>query len=895
MLPNSRDIWSRIGLLLFILCAVKVIILAVLRKQLFEEHWRVDSDVGNWVNAAAFFAFALLVGANLWTFGKRCKTLPKRSIYVANAMILLVGFLFILLTFHSGDESYLYLLMHNVLGFGNIGWNLQLHFFFQWPYVGGWILVYALMYYFLVRSGRGQFILQVTAVFAFAYLSLCLNDLQEHRGSLIMADVLGVASLVSGRAKKSASLVWLALPWVSVGLLYLLFCSFTVQLSHPGKEFLLLAGVTTALFAMVTLAAWRYGFYASWTWVLPFSFFAFLLLVDWNYLPAANYDKFLCLGLGMSRYFLGEFALALILLGAATVYRRIHPRGKLWWLDAINLFLLLLALVDLKLSQTIGARLDCHLLAFGDSPKMMWRLAQPYLPVAMGALLAIIAFYLIAVWLIGQWRPRQAVTTGGSRWEQGGLFFAVAFVLSGLAGNYLATRDKALGQTVFLLIKTSSLWSTTEYKPWDAKTFNDKVVEMGVDVFSPDNIKPPQIRRDLNVVIIFQESTYNKYLSLFGGTNGTEPLLSGYKDRMELYPNFFSDFAGSIYARFATFTSLYPTRDFHQFTIERVGVKSLFEALHDQGYSCSMFYSSFFDYTSFRDFLRNRGLDEMYDAETMPGVRKMEPVTWGLREEETLGAMQDRINKYAADKTKFCLTYIPAAPHQPFDSIPDEYRKYKMTEYGNSEPNYLNEITYMDWIVTSVVDSLRTNGLLDNTLVVITADHGEMLGVNGGPIGHGWVVTPELANVPLIIMDPGKPGYRVNQKTGSEIDLFPTVMDILGLPMPTHNLYQGVSLLDTNSVASTNRLVYLNSLRQYAVISGKDFICGDRESELNQTEPYRKVYEIENDGAHTSFRETQDVSTRTVPLIEPFGVFQENFLHNYTRYCDMVWGGGNAK
>jgi len=48
--------------------------------------------------------------------------------------------------------------------------------------------------------------------------------------------------------------------------------------------------------------------------------------------------------------------------------------------------------------------------------------------------------------------------------------------------------------------------------------------------------------RDLNVVLIYGESTYNKYLSLFGGGADTQPLLSQYKDRMELFPSFFFQF-----------------------------------------------------------------------------------------------------------------------------------------------------------------------------------------------------------------------------------------------------------------------------------------------------------------------------------------------------------------
>ena len=98
---------------------------------------------------------------------------------------------------------------------------------------------------------------------------------------------------------------------------------------------------------------------------------------------------------------------------------------------------------------------------------------------------------------------------------------------------------------------------------------------------------PERPLRDLNVVLIFQESSYNKYLSLFNGRENTQPLLSTYKDRMELFPDFFCNFAGSVNARFAALTGLYPVRDYKMFTAHRVGVKSLYEILHEHGYHCS--------------------------------------------------------------------------------------------------------------------------------------------------------------------------------------------------------------------------------------------------------------------------------------------------------------------
>src|SRR5262249_52328804 len=155
--------------------------------------------------------------------------------------------------------------------------------------------------------------------------------------------------------------------------------------------------------------------------------------------------------------------------------------------------------------------------------------------------------------------------------------------------------------------------------------------------------------------------------------------------------------------------------------------KSIFEVLNENGYSCSLFDSSFLDYTGFRDFLNQRGIDEMYDADSMPGQRTTPPVSWGLREVETLGAMQAQIKKYAAEQKRFFLTSPPAAPHYPYDSTPARFNTFKPARFGDYTPLYLNALVYMDWVISSIVGQLQESGLLEHTLVIITNDHGEML------------------------------------------------------------------------------------------------------------------------------------------------------------------------
>jgi len=235
---------------------------------------------------------------------------------------------------------------------------------------------------------------------------------------------------------------------------------------------------------------------------------------------------------------------------------------------------------------------------------------------------------------------------------------------------------------------------------------------------------------------------------------------------MELYPNFFSSFASSIHARFATFTSLYPVRDYNAFTLERVPVKSVFEVLHENGYACSLFYSSFLDYTGFRNFLEGRGFDGVYDADTMPGERKTERVAWDFGKKRRWARFRPKSKRMRRKRNGFFLTYVPAAPHYPYEKVPEQFHKFKPAEMGDYSPLYYNELLYMDWVLASIVEQLEESGLLARTVVIITNDHGEMLGEHGGPIGHGFQLGPELVNTPLIIMDPRKTGFRINPTIG---------------------------------------------------------------------------------------------------------------------------------
>ena len=99
--------------------------------------------------------------------------------------------------------------------------------------------------------------------------------------------------------------------------------------------------------------------------------------------------------------------------------------------------------------------------------------------------------------------------------------------------------------------------------------------------------------------------------------------------------------------------------------------------------------------------------------------------------------------------------------------------------YGDA---YEGEIRYTDQHVGRVLDALRDDGFTKNTVVVVVADHGEEFDDHGA-FRHGHTLYHELVHVPLIVKAPRTPPRRV-QDVVRQVDVLPTIVDLVGLPVP---------------------------------------------------------------------------------------------------------------
>ncbi|OYR68908.1 hypothetical protein DJ79_04615 [Halorubrum ezzemoulense] len=96
---------------------------------------------------------------------------------------------------------------------------------------------------------------------------------------------------------------------------------------------------------------------------------------------------------------------------------------------------------------------------------------------------------------------------------------------------------------------------------------------------------------------------------------------------------------------------------------------------------------------------------------------------------------------------------------------------------------YDGEIRYTDAQIRRVVEVLEANGLLEDTIVILTADHGEAFGEHG-QFGHHPELYDELLKVPLLVYGPDVSPRRVSQQV-SLIDLGPTIYDLVGIDTPS--------------------------------------------------------------------------------------------------------------
>jgi len=310
-----------------------------------------------------------------------------------------------------------------------------------------------------------------------------------------------------------------------------------------------------------------------------------------------------------------------------------------------------------------------------------------------------------------------------------------------------------------------------------------------------------------NVVLVTIDTLRADHLSCYGYERPTSPFLD---EVARSGARFDEPVAAAAWTKPATgtiLTGLYPSRHgalYHGSSLQLPeGEQTLAEAFRNAGYATAGFVTN---PNIKKVFEFDRGFQEYFDSPvedtiTLAAIRGS--VFGGLlmrwarhqfnwKYENDVLQMNEHILSWLAKNRdqRFFLylhyidPHIPYSPPEPYKSEftreRDEFLLFNDRKREVGLDLYDGEIRYVDEGLSHVADSLREFGLWDNTLFVVTSDHGEEF-FEHGVLGHGFSLYQPVIRVPLLMTGPGVPEGVVVADPVPIVDLAATLVDLAGL------------------------------------------------------------------------------------------------------------------
>lgn len=301
-----------------------------------------------------------------------------------------------------------------------------------------------------------------------------------------------------------------------------------------------------------------------------------------------------------------------------------------------------------------------------------------------------------------------------------------------------------------------------------------------------------------NIVLISIDTQRWDYLSSYGYSDpGLTPVIDDLAARGTRFVQAVSVAGTTIPSHGSMLTGLYPRR--HGARSNWQGLNpdavSIAGALSEAGYQTGAFVS-FDSMMNVGDL--GRGFETVNTPFDRPDEKVIQPGSI------TVDQANHWLQSLRRDNPVFLWLHF-YEPHGPYEI--SDYARQRLKDYQgilkngaemevllgdqkqilNSEQNlealrqlYAGEVNRADLLVGDLTEALESLGELQNTVVILTSDHGQALGENG-TIGHGAILWESVIRVPLIITDFRSPAENTVLERVGIIDIAPTIAEIAGL------------------------------------------------------------------------------------------------------------------
>jgi arylsulfatase A-like enzyme len=317
-----------------------------------------------------------------------------------------------------------------------------------------------------------------------------------------------------------------------------------------------------------------------------------------------------------------------------------------------------------------------------------------------------------------------------------------------------------------------------------------------------------------NVLLIMLESITPRHMSLFGYPRETTPRIDALASRGLVMSRAWTTATHSNYAQMAVLSSLFPRRvhGLDQYTRLDYPRVLLHDAFHELGYDTATVSSQDETWQGMRRFQETQTPTYFWYSADFEGEHLDSGVEQIVPDAATVDVALDWLSRYRdapwalylnLQATHFPYAIEPSAerPWQPDQPTPSTfgYLGFPEAERAQAVNRYDNAMRYVDDQVGRLVDYLEAADELDDTLIVITADHGEMF-FEKGLVTHGKTLYEIESRVPIVMHWPGKVKPERRNDPVSNLDILPTVADLI--EQPPHPSWQGRSFRrpDTSAV-----------------------------------------------------------------------------------------------
>lgn len=317
-------------------------------------------------------------------------------------------------------------------------------------------------------------------------------------------------------------------------------------------------------------------------------------------------------------------------------------------------------------------------------------------------------------------------------------------------------------------------------------------VQDRVAALERDRYQPSPNARLRNVILIVGDALRADHMSIYGYVKQTTPYLNELKSKGYLR---LVEHARSVCAESSCgLMALIKSRYVHELASQSM---TLLDVLKRHGYETHLILSG--DHTNFYGLKEDYGPVDYYFDGFQSGSRYMNDDTLVIDKVATLPRWNGQptyfqfhlMSSHALGKKPDQLSFLPSESYSPLviRGVTNAQPKPELINF------YDNGVLGFDATVKQLLHLLAEKNYLQDAIVVITGDHGEMLGEDG-TFGHTRGLHESVLNIPIIFLEfPPQSNQQAQTLAaiGSQVDVAPSILDMLAMPAPAH--WSGRSLI----------------------------------------------------------------------------------------------------